>query len=324
MKKFAVIATIIALAGGVIPVSAQSESSTAAIESVKSAIASSGEDKEKILEAISKAARANPEQAASIVVAAIEAVVGSQFFGGDTSFIALIVEVAVKEVPQAAATITEAAVAKATTAAIVSAIVEGAVKAVPDSAPAITTAAVNAVTNTAFVPVVVEAAAGEAPQSVALIVEAAVTAAPQSAAAIVSVAVTAVPQSAALIVEAAVIAAPQSVGPIVEAAVTAAPDSTAVITQAANAAAPEAAAIIQTAASNAQAAMVPNPINFPGEDPLGNVLESDKGTQDGASGDEGFGGGGKGDGGFSGGGGGGSVIVFPPVIPPDVTSTNPN
>ena len=306
MKKFTVIATIIALAGGVVPVSAQSESSTAAIESVKSAIASIGEDKEKILEAISKAVQANPEQVASIVVAAIEAVVGSQFFGGDTSFIALIVEVAVKEVPQAAATITEAAVAKATTAAIVSAIVEGAVKAVPDSAPAITTAAVNAVTNTAFVPVVVEAA---------------VTAAPQSAAAIVSVAVTAAPQSAALIVEAAVKAAPQSVGPIVEAAVTAAPESSAVITQAAVAAAPEAAAIIQTAASNAQAAMVPNPINFPGEDPLGRV--SDKGTQDGASGDQGFGGGGKGDGGFSGGGGGGSVIVFPPVIPPDVTSTNP-
>jgi uncharacterized membrane protein YgcG len=291
MKKFAVIATIIALAGGVAPVSAQSENSTAAIQSVKSAIASIGEDKEKILEAISKAVQANPDQVASIVVAAIEAVVESQFFGGDAAFIALIVEVAVKEVPQAAATITEAAVAKATTAAIVSAIVEGAVKAAPDSAPAITTAAVNAVTNTDFVPVVVEAA------------------------------VTSAPQSAALTVEAAIKAAPQSLGPIVEAAVTAAPESSAVITEAANAAAPESAAIIQTAASNAQAAMVPNPINFPGEDPLGRV--SDKGTQDGASGDEGFGGGGKGDGGFSGGGGGGSVIVFPPVIPPDVTSTNP-
>jgi len=301
MKKFAVIATIIALAGGVAPVSAQSENSTAAIQSVKSAIASIGEDKEKILEAISKAVQANPDQVASIVVAAIEAVVESQFFGGDAAFIALIVEVAVKEVPQAAATITEAAVAKATTAAIVSAIVEGAVKAAPDSAPAITTAAVNAVTNTDFVPVVVEAA------------------------------VTAAPQSAALTVEAAIKAAPQSLGPIVEAAVTAAPESSAVITEAANAAAPESAAIIQTAASNAQAAMVPNPINFPGEDPVGRVLESGKGTQDGAGGNQGFGGGGKGDGGFSGGGGGGPLIVFPPVIPPEirpvippvVTSTNP-
>lgn len=287
MKISGIIATVIALVMGHLSIYAQTENTTktknssSVVATIKSAVVAAGEDKEKILDLVAKAARANPDQVTSIVVAAIEAVIQNQLFGGDASFIALIVEVAVKEVPQAVTAIAEAAVAKATDAATVSAIVEGAVKAAPDSAPAITSAAVMAVTNPALIPSVVEAA---------------------------------------------IEAAPQSVASIVEAAITAAPDSSAAITQTATATAPDAAAVIQNAASNAQASVTPNPLNFPGQTPLGEVLigEDDKkeDKQDGASGDQGFGGGGYGDGGFTDGGGGGSVIVFPPILPP-TTRTNP-
>lgn len=273
---------------GLVSLNAQNErvsatpTSTPLTASLKSSIKAAGADKEKIAELVAQAARANPDLATSIVVAAIEAVVENQFFGGDASFVSLIVEVAVKEVPQAAAAITEAAVAIATDAATVSAIVDGAIKAKPDSAPAITSAAITAVTNPALIPAVVEAA---------------------------------------------IEAAPQSVGSIVEAAVSAAPDSSAVIMQSATDAAPGAAALIQSAASNAQTSITANPLNFPGQDPLGDVSVGEEGKKEGedngASGDAGFGGGGAGDGGFSNGGSGGGVIVFPPVIPPKVTTTNP-
>jgi hypothetical protein len=142
---------------------------------------------------------------------------------------------------------------------------------------------------------------------------------------IVSNEVAAAPGCACEVVKAAIEtskAKPETVAAIVEAAVTAAPEQMRLIAQCAVAVAPDALAQVQAvlakldpnrgesgdsakSAKSAKApvgevAAMPNPLNFPGQGPVGPIL---------------------------GGPGGSSLIpIFPPVIinPPDVTEVNPN